>query len=199
VLNDSNNDVGGTQPVVPDNNSGDGYDEVLFSNDKMNDPDAAWQRKEASDKIQLAVKTTLVGASRFMWKVWADSGVADPTQFDYNDAYSESQAGSPIKNSKFYPVGQLNRMDSTCWINYGYELSGTLLGGCDVVQPTQQPPPEEPPPPIEEPPEEPPPPIEEPPEEPPCSSCEVVTSTFSDQACCEYCGFTWNVQDHQCF
>ncbi len=176
VLSDSNNNVGGSQPVLPDGNSGDGYDEVLFSNDKMDDPDAAWQRKEAGDKIQLAVKTTLVDAPHFMWKVWSDSAVADPTQFDYNDAYSESQAGSPTKNSEFYPVGQLNRMDSTCWINYGYELSGNLLGGCDVIPP---------PPPPEEPPEEP------PPEEPPCDCSGACMGHSSDQFCCEYCGCSW--------
>jgi hypothetical protein len=139
VLRDSNNDVGGSNPVIPDGNRGDGYDEVLFSNDKMDDPDTAWQRKEASDRIQLAVKITLVDASRFMWKVWADSGVADPTQFDYNDTYYEPQAGSPDKNSEYYPVGQLNRMDSTCWINYGYDLSGNVLGGCSVTLPTPKP------------------------------------------------------------
>ena len=31
VMSDSNNDVGGTNPVIPDGNRGDGYDEVLFS------------------------------------------------------------------------------------------------------------------------------------------------------------------------
>jgi len=155
VLSDSNDDVGGSAPVVPDGNGGDGYDEVLFSNDKMDDPDAAWQRKEASDMIYLAVKTTLVGNSPFMWKVWADNGTADPAQFDYNDTYSESQAGSPIKNSDFYPVSQLNRVDSTCWINFGYQLSGNLLtgnllGGCEGTQPAQPPPPPPPeiPPPV---------------------------------------------------
>lgn len=158
VLRDSNDDVGGSRPVLPDERNGDGFDEVLFSNEKMDDPDAAWQRKEASDKIQLAVKTTLVGASRFMWRAWADAGTADPGQFDYNDAFSESQAGSPTKNSEFYPVGQLNLVDSTCWINYGYELKYNLLGGCDTIPPTAEPAPVVP----EEPPEEPPPPTEEP-------------------------------------
>jgi len=103
VLSDSNDDVGGSAPVVPDGNGGDGYDQVLFSNDKMDDPDAAWQRKEASDMIYLAVKTTLVGKPPFMWKVWADSGTADPAQFDYNDTYSESAAGSPIKKNGILP------------------------------------------------------------------------------------------------
>ena len=150
VLSDSNNDVGGTQPVVPDGNSGDGYDEVLFSNDKMDDPDAAWQRKEASDMIYLAIKTSLVGESRFMWKAWADSGVADPAQFDYNDAYSESQAGSPIKNSEFYPLGDLNRMDCTCWVAYNFAPTGNEPGGCVTSQPAPSQPDEPPPPPPEE-------------------------------------------------
>jgi len=146
VLSDSNNDVGGNQPVVPDNGSGDGYDQVLFSNDKMDDPDAAWQRKEASDRIYLAVKTSLVGANRFMWKAWADSGVVDPAQFDYNDYYSESQAGSPIKNSVFYPLGKLNRLDCTCWVAYNFAATGHEPGGC-IGQPAQPKPSEPEPPP----------------------------------------------------
>ena len=135
VLSDSNNDVGGTNPVIPDGNRGDGYDEVLFSKDKMDDPDMAWQRMEASDKIHLAIKTSIVDASTFMWKVWADSGVADPAQFDYNDYYSESQAGSPTQNHEFYPVKKLNRMDSTCWIAYNFTPTGYEPGGCVIVIP----------------------------------------------------------------
>jgi len=185
VLRDSNNDVGGSAPVVPDGNGGDGYDEVLFSNDKMDDPDAAWQRKKASDIIYLAVKTTLVGNSPFMWKVWADSGTADPAQFDYNDAYSESQAGSPIKNSDFYPVSQLNRVDSTCWINFGYQLSGNLLGGCEGDKPAQPPPsPEDPPPAYVPRPTTGPPP-------PPCR-CPADCGSIKDYACCKHCGCLWN-------
>ena len=187
VLSDSNNDVGGTQPVVPDGNSGDGYDEVLFSNNKMGDPDAAWQRVEASDKIRLAVKTTLVGGSRFMWKAWADSTVADPTQFDYNDAYSESQAGSSTQNSEYYPVAQLNLMDSTCWIAYNFEPTGYELGGCVTVQPTAVPPTAAPP---DDPPDEPP---------PPCV-CPAYCSAIGDEACCVYCGCTWaGTQEFPCF
>ncbi len=135
VLSDSNNDVGGTNPVIPDGDSGDGYDEVLFSKDKMDDPDMAWQRKEASDKIHLAIKTSIVDASVFMWKAWADSGVADPTLFDYNDSYAESQAGSPTQNHEFYPVEKLNSMDSTCWIAYNFTPTGYEPGGCVIVIP----------------------------------------------------------------
>ena len=55
VLRDSNDDVGGSRPVLPDNDDGDGYDEVLFSIEVLNDPDAAWQRVDGN-VIQLAIK-----------------------------------------------------------------------------------------------------------------------------------------------
>jgi len=143
LLEDSDNDVGGASPVVPDNNEGDGYDRVLFSKDVLDDPDVAWQRVDPGDgnNVQLAVKTSYIDNTRFYWRGWADKGVADPALFDYNDSFSESQAGSPNKNSNYYPVGQLNLMDSTCWIAYNLEPTGTELGGCVQIQPTQPPPP----------------------------------------------------------
>jgi len=138
VLRDSNDDVGGSRPVLPDNDEGNGYEEVLFSKEVLNDPDAAWQRIDPSSGsvIQLAIKKGMVGGSRFFWKAWADSGLADPAKFDYNDSFSEEQAGSPNENSKLYPIGQLNLMDSTCWVAYKYEASGKELGGCYQLQPT---------------------------------------------------------------
>jgi hypothetical protein len=134
VLQDSNDDVGGSRPVLPDSDPGDGYDKTLFSQDKLEDPDAAWQRMDSISNVQLAIKTSLVGSSRFFWRAWADSGLADPAKFDYNDSFSEEQAGSPNKNSKFYPVGQLNLMDSTCWVAFNYLPTGKELGGCYQVQ-----------------------------------------------------------------
>ena len=141
-LRDSNENVGGSRPVVPDNDSGDGYDEVLFSIDVLDDPDSAWKRVDPGNasNVQLAVKTTLIDNSRFYWRAWADGGLADPSQFDYNDSFSESQAGSPNTNSEYYPVGQLNLMDSTCWIAYNLTPTGTELGGCVGIPPTPVPP-----------------------------------------------------------
>lgn len=136
VYSDTNNDVGGSRPVVPDTNDGNGYDQVLFSINDLNDPDAAWQ-KAAGDQVYLAVKRSLVGNSRFYLRAWADSGLADPSKFDYNDAFSEEQAGSATKANALYPVGQLNLMDSTCWIAYNLEPTGNELGGCYQLKPTQ--------------------------------------------------------------
>jgi len=143
ILRDSNDDVGGSRPVLPDNDDGDGYDEVLFSKEVLNDPDAAWQRV-SGNVIQLAIKKGMAGGSSFFWKAWADSGLADPAKFDYNDSMSEEQAGSPNTNSNLYPLGDLNLMDSTCWVAYKYEASGKEVGGCYQLQPTAVPPPKTP-------------------------------------------------------
>jgi hypothetical protein len=57
LLTDSDNDVGGSNPVIPDNNDGNGYDQVLFSINDLNDPDSAWKRVDPNDpnNVQLAV------------------------------------------------------------------------------------------------------------------------------------------------
>ncbi len=169
VLRDSNNDVGGSSPVVPDSRDGDGYDEVLFSAEVLDDPDAAWQRVDPNDSnvIQLAIKKGLIDSGRFFWKGWADSGLADPSRFDYNDSFSEEQAGSPNKNSSLYPVGQLNLMDSTCWVAYDFEASGKELGGCYQLAPE---------------------PTKAPATQTPCSgTCNTGTS----QRCCTCAGWHW--------
>jgi len=99
VLADSNNDVGGSTPVKPDGKQGDGYDQVLFSWETPDDPDGAFQRKTGDKRIELAINPAFIDKSIFVWKAWADAGIADPSMFDYNDAYSESQAGSPDKSN----------------------------------------------------------------------------------------------------
>jgi hypothetical protein len=70
LLADSNNDVGGSNPVVPDGNDGNGYDQVLFSINDLNDPDSAWKRVDPhnASNVQLAVKTGLIDNQRFYWK-----------------------------------------------------------------------------------------------------------------------------------
>ncbi len=180
LLEDSNDDVGGSNPVVPDNNSGNGYDEVLFSIDVLDDPDTAWKRVDPGNgnNVQLAVKISRIDNNRFYWRGWADAGLEDPSQFDYNDSVSESQAGSPNKNSNYYPVAQLNLMDSTCWIAYNLEPTGNELGGCYVLQPTPLPPTDEP---------------------PLCQCPRSCASIGFDAACCKFCGCTWGGSEFGCY
>jgi hypothetical protein len=170
VLQDSNGDVGGSRQVLPDSNPGNGYDKVLFSADHLTDPDAAWQRMISTSNIQLAIKTSLVGSPRFFFKAWADNGVADPAKFDYNDSYSEQQAGSPVKTSSLYPVGQIFLVDSTCWIAFNYQPKGTELGGCYQLQPTTVPPTPA----------------------PTKVRCSCGSPVGLTQSCCKTCGYKWS-------
>lgn len=135
LFQDSNDDVGGVSPSIADSKSGSGYDQVLFSKDLLTDPDVAWQRVSPNNRniIQLAVKKSVVNSSKFMWKGWADGGLADPTKFDYNDTMSEKNAGSPKKNTEFYPINFLFLMDSTCWTAYGFNPTGFEPGGCYIA------------------------------------------------------------------
>ncbi len=179
LLHDNNEDVGGSLPVRPDNNSGDGFDEILFSEDVLDDPDSAWKRVDpaSTSSIQLAVKTTLIDNSSFFWRAWADGSQMDPSQFDYNDSISESQAGSPNTTSKFYPVGGLYLMDSTCWIAYNFRPTGFEIGGC-TKPPT--------------------PPTPLPPPAPPAPQPTQIACPCGDgpdhlgEYCCNECGFTWS-------
>jgi hypothetical protein len=130
VLEDANQDVGGSNPVFADFSKGDGYESVLFSAQQAGDPDGAWQRTDGAE-FHIAVKQELIGAPGFFWKAWADNGLADPSLFDYNDSLSEEQAGSPAKGSSaFYPLDELSQVDSTCWIAYNYKPTGFEAGGC---------------------------------------------------------------------
>ena len=141
VLADSNDDIGGSLAVIPDSNPGNGYDQVLFSKDTLDDPDAAWKMLDAEDAnvVHLAVKKDLIGSAFFLWKAWSDGGVADPAMFDYNDNFTDPQAGSPLVNNDFYPVNELDLVDSTCWIAYNFQPSGNELGGCYKRPPTPKP------------------------------------------------------------
>ncbi len=144
VFRDENNDVGGQRPVLADapDGGGNGYETLLFSPDHLDDPDAAWKRVDPSDPtvIQLAIKKSLLGgASAFFWRAWADDGVKDPALFDYNDALTLAQAGSPISGQNNYPLKELFLVDNTCRLAFGFEPSGNEPGVCLVPQPTATP------------------------------------------------------------
>lgn len=142
VYQDLNGDVGASRPVLSDAvaSGTDGYEHVLFSPDVLDDPDAAWKRVSPSDPkiIQMAIKKTMLGnASAFLWSGWADDGISDPGLFDYNDAFSFAQAGSPIGGNAEYPLKAVFLVDNTCRLAFGYEPTGSEVGGC--VRPTPTP------------------------------------------------------------
>lgn len=128
VYMDSNNDTGGLSPERADADfSGNGYDQVLIASGRGGlDPDLAWVRLDprSSNTIQFAFKKSLVGGA-FMWGVWADLGLRDPARFNYNDYFTEEQAGSPEKSeTKFYPIKAVFAVDNTCRVPYGFKPTG---------------------------------------------------------------------------
>jgi len=184
VYSDENNDVGGLRAMLADAPSSglDGYEKALFSPENLRDPDAAWKRVDPSDHnvMQLAIKKSLMSnASTFMWSAWADDGVIDPGKFDYNDQFTLNQAGSPLSGAADYPLKAIFLADNTCRLAYGYEETSDASWLCQRAEPTPQPTIAEP---------------EEEEEEPPCT-CPSNRTFITDQACCEYCGFTWGGTD----
>jgi len=132
VYSDPNNDVGGASPEKSDANAttsapypGDGFETIVFDKGQGTDPDMAWVRIDPNDAttIQFAFKRSLAG-NAFMWGVWADGGLKDPSKFNYNDRFTLKQAGSPIKSSSDYPIKAIYQVDNTCWPAYGFSPTG---------------------------------------------------------------------------
>jgi len=124
AYNDSNRDVGGNQPTYPDrNSSGNGFEEEIFSERLLNDPDGIWCRKpEGEDTtVEIAVHKPLVGSpSYFAWGVWADAGVNNQEWFDYNDHFTTEEAGSPLTGNLNYPLKGIHLVDNTCRESFGF-------------------------------------------------------------------------------
>ena len=187
VYTDMNNDVGGFQPLQENapNYTGDSYETTVFSPDLLTDPDAAWVRRNPANAnaIQLAVKSVTVGSpSTFLWSGWADNGKANPQNFDYNDFYPNSQAGSPYSNSVYYPVKELELVDNTCRLPFGFEPTGLEPGICWQPTPT----PTQPPIPTTT------------PTLPSSCDCSVSSYQITDEKCCVMCGYIWTDQTNYC-
>jgi hypothetical protein len=132
---DSNSDVGGPHPQLTDApwTGGNGYDQKLFSGGQGADPDLVWIRRMAGgDTVQLAFKYSAIGsAPQFLWNGLADWGVRQADWFDYNDHFTQADAGSPLPvQSDFYPLKSLSGIDNTCRDAYGFAPTGTEPGLC---------------------------------------------------------------------
>jgi hypothetical protein len=132
VYTDPNHDTGGASPEKSDANAtteapyqGDGYETVIFNQSQGDDPDLAWVRIDPKNPnvVDFAFKQSLAGPS-FMWGVWADAGLKDPGKFNYNDRFTNAQAGSPIGNSQYYPINTIYAVDNTCRAAYGFTPTG---------------------------------------------------------------------------
>lgn len=190
VYRDANNDVGGSRPMRSDapDYTGDSYDQLIFSPDHLDDPDAAWKRVSPQNPsvMQLAIKKSLFDNQVvFMWNGWADDGVKEPVKFDYNDAFTSAEAGSPYSGAADYPVKSLFLVDNTCRLAYGFTPTGLEIGGCLIYTPT---PTASPVPPTQRPPDT------------GCNCRDYTNYTFIDtQECCVFCGYIWyGTQEFPC-
>jgi hypothetical protein len=70
-------------------------------------------------------------APQFLWNGLADWGVRRPDWFDYNDHFTQNEAGSPLPiQADFYPLKALYGIDSTCRDAYGFTPTGTEMNLC---------------------------------------------------------------------
>lgn len=142
VHTDPNSDVGGSTIMRPDSGySGDGYENVVFSSDVLDDPDAAFARVELGDPpcVTLAFKKSLVSLGTFVWGVWAADSLLDPALIDIHDNFTETEAGSPYQSSSKYPLAAVNLVDNTCRETYGFEATVSIPGLCYEPEPTPEP------------------------------------------------------------
>lgn len=106
-------------------NPTDGYETVMFNQGQGDDPDLAWIRIDPDNSymVEFAFKNSLAG-SAFMWGVWADVGLKSPNLFNYNERFTNAQAGSPIASSQYYPINAIYAVDNTCQAAYGFNPTG---------------------------------------------------------------------------
>ncbi|HEY2980585.1 MAG TPA: hypothetical protein VGJ22_05355 [Anaerolineales bacterium] len=143
VYKDTNHDTGGVSAERSDAVfDGDGYDTVIFDQGVGADTDLAWVRLDPhiASAIQFAFKRSLAGGA-FMWGAWADAGLKDPSQFNYNDRFKEPDAGSPEKSEAYYPIQAIAQVDDTCWAAVGFKPTGFEPHLCPPpdITPTHQP------------------------------------------------------------
>ncbi len=147
VWEDTNHDVGAIHPIQSDApQNGDGYETVLFDQGHGSDPDLAWARIDPKDpkSVQIAFKRSLFNsANPFLWGAWAmDPSMLHPEWFDYNDHFTQAQAGSPLVELKqYYPLKALYEVDNTCRWAVGFIPTGNEPGICPVPA-TPTPPPQ---------------------------------------------------------
>ncbi len=144
VMSNSDNNLGGSKPVLPDTNlaEGKGYDTEVFNAGKGDDPNLAWARVSPDDPkcIDIAFKSSFIGGAKgkFLWFPWALVGIQDLTKFEFNDHFTKADAGSPLKEDKdTYPIKGVWGVDNTARIPSGFEPGGLMPGLAQSFQPKQ--------------------------------------------------------------
>jgi hypothetical protein len=141
IFQDSDHDTGGLRSSHSDAVlNGNGYDRLIFDGEAgaNDDPDLAWVRLDEGlpATVQFAFKKSLAGTS-FTYGVIADAGLKDISKFDYNDRFTEADAGSSVRDNQYYPLGLLSAVDNSCWEPYDLETTINAKLCPALVQPTQ--------------------------------------------------------------
>ena len=128
IFTDSNHDTAGLSAGLSDAPlNTNGYDTPIFdlNGGLASDPDLAWVRRDAglNATIQFAFKRSLTDES-FMLGVLADAGLRDVSQLDYVDRFLAEDAGSPVRDNRNYPLGELYLVDNTCREAFGFTPTG---------------------------------------------------------------------------
>jgi hypothetical protein len=148
IFQDQNHNTGGLSAGKSDAPfAADGYETLVFDGSVGgSDPDIAWMRVTPGlpGRVQFAFKKSWSG-SIFMLGVIADAGFKDPGKLDYVDRIPFPEAGSPVKESIYYPLKTLFLVDNTCREAFGFEPSRYELQICPVpVAPSKTPDPSQP-------------------------------------------------------
>jgi hypothetical protein len=168
IFADKNHDTGGLSSEKSDAPiTTDGYETLIFNGGAGDaDPDMAWARINAGSDatVQFAFKKSWSGTV-FMLGVLADAGLKDAGKLDYVDRFTEEEAGSPVKDKKYYPLGSLFAVDNTCQEAFGFKPTGYEVRLCP-----KEPPPASP--------------------KTPKAGC-TNPGAYTDQASCEAAGCAW--------
>lgn len=142
IMSNSDNNMGGVKPVLPDANpaEGKGYDTEVFNAGKGTDPNLAWSRISPDDPkcIDIAFKSSFIGGAKgkFLYAAWSLVGLQDLTKFEFNDHFTKAEAGSPLKEDKdVYPVKGIWGVDNTARIPSGFVPGGLMPGLAETFQP----------------------------------------------------------------
>lgn len=120
-----------------------GFDVSVFAAGKGDDSDLAWVRlsPDKEDTIEIAFKNSLIGGEKgaFVWRPLTDGSPYPTTAYDLHLSHTLEQAGSPLKDSMFYPLKEVFAVDNTCRVASGYEASGKEPGLCPLPPPPSKP------------------------------------------------------------
>jgi hypothetical protein len=127
VYEDRNHDTAGLSAEKSDAPiTTDGFETQIFHGGPGDaDPDLAWVRTSggANATVEFAFKRSWSG-DVFMLGVLSDAGLKDVGRLDYVDRFTEEEAGSPVKDKKYYPLGALYAVDNTCQEAFGFKPNG---------------------------------------------------------------------------